>query len=97
MQRIVYEECPYIPTVYPQSREVYDTAKWTGWVRQPAITGGVDNTWTYGNVGPKAGATANAGGARGVVIAVVIVAILVAGIVVWLLVRRRRAAKLEVD
>jgi peptide/nickel transport system substrate-binding protein len=97
MQRVIYDECPYIATVYPQSREVFDSEHWTGWTRMPAITGGVDNRWTFINIEPKAGVTADAGGAKGVVIAVVAAAVIVIGGVTWLLVRRRRAAKLELD
>jgi peptide/nickel transport system substrate-binding protein len=97
MQRIIYDECPYIATVYPQTREVYDSESWTGWTRMPAVTGGVDNRWTFRNVAPKVGATADEGGAKGVVIAVVVAVVIVVGVVVWLLVRRRRAAKLELD
>jgi peptide/nickel transport system substrate-binding protein len=96
MQEIIYDECPYIATVYPQLREVFDSEHWTGWTRMPAVTGSVDNRWTFRNVEPKAGATADEGGAKGVVIVVVIVVIVVAVAVVWVLVRRR-SAKLEID
>ena len=97
MQRVIYDECPYIATVYPQSREVYDTADWTGWTRMPAVTGGVDNRWTFTNVEPKVGATTAASDAKGVTVAIVIVAVIVVGFIAWLLVHRRRAARLEVD
>ena len=83
--------------MYPQLREVFDSEHWTGWTRMPAVTGSVDNRWTFRNVAPKVGATADEGGAKGVVIAVVVAVVIVVGVVVWLLVRRRRAAKLELD
>jgi peptide/nickel transport system substrate-binding protein len=97
MQRVIYDQCPYIATVYPRSREVYDTAHWAGWTRMPAVSGMVDNPWTFLRVGPVAGATADSGGAKGVVITVVVAVVVVAGICVWLLVRRRRTARLELD
>jgi peptide/nickel transport system substrate-binding protein len=98
MQQIIYDECPYIATVYPQLREVFDSEHWTGWTRMPAATGSVDNRWTFRNVEPQVGATADEGdGAKGVVIAVVIAVVIVVGVVAWLLVSRRRGAKLEVD
>ena len=97
MQRVIYDECPYIATVYPQLREVYDTAQWTGWTRMPAVTGVVDNRWTFSDVEAKVGATTAEGGAKGVVITVVIVVIVIAAVVAWILVRRSRASKLEVD
>jgi hypothetical protein len=97
MQRIIYDECPYIATVYPQSREVYDSEHWTEWTRMPAVTGGVDNRWTFINVESKPDTTAgDESGAKGIVIAAVIFAVIVAGVVVWLLIRRR-TAKLELD
>jgi len=83
--------------VYPQLREVFDSEHWTGWTRMPAATGSVDNRWTFRNVEPEAGVTTEESGAKGVVIAVVIAVVIVVGVVVWLLVRRRRGAKLEVD
>jgi peptide/nickel transport system substrate-binding protein len=97
MQRIVYDECPYIATVYPQSREVYDSDHWTGWVRMPAQTGRVDNRWTFIEVAPRTGTTEVQNGSTGVVYAAVIAVVVVAVVAVWLLVRRRRGAKLEVD
>jgi peptide/nickel transport system substrate-binding protein len=95
MQAIIYQQCPYIPLVYTQSREVYDSEHWTGWTQMPAGTGSVDDRWTYLNVHPKTAAVASTGASRGVLIAVVVVVVVLALGGFWLL--RRRSAKLEVD
>ena len=97
MQRVIYDQCPYIATVYPQLREAYDTASWTGWTRMPAVTGMVDNRWTFSDVQAKVGATEDESGAKGTLIAVIVVVAIVIVVVALILVRRRRASKLEVD
>ena len=95
MQALIYQECPYIPMVYVQDREVHDSEHWTGWVRMPAGTGSVDNRWTYLNVRPKTAAVASKGASVGVLVAVVAVVVALALVGFWLV--RRRSAKLEVD
>jgi peptide/nickel transport system substrate-binding protein len=96
MQRIVYDECPYIATVYPQSREVCDSEHWTGWVRMPADTGVMANRWTFIEVQPKVGTAEAKNGAKGVLVTFVIAAVVILVIVVWLLLRRR-SARTEVE
>ena len=39
MEQLIYQKSPYIPLVYPQWLEAYNTRGWTGWVRSPAGTG----------------------------------------------------------
>ena len=41
MEQIIYEQSPYIPTVYPESVEAYDFKDWTGWQSTPGRGGGV--------------------------------------------------------
>ena len=41
MQRMVYEDSPYVILYYDNLLEAYRTDKWTGWVKQPAETGSV--------------------------------------------------------
>jgi len=95
MQEIVYDQTPYVVMVYPQSLEVYNTADWEGWVRQPSDTGTVQNNWTFLKVRPK---TATAGESEGgfnwvaTVIVIVIVAVVVIALVVWLVMRGRGKA-----
>jgi hypothetical protein len=53
VEQIVYEQTPYLVTVYPEELQAYDTAHWQGWVQQPTGTGSVDNHWTYLDVRSK--------------------------------------------
>ncbi len=57
MQRIVYEQSPYIVIAYPQTLEAIDTGRWQGWVQAPSGTGSalaaVDNVDSYLHVRPK--------------------------------------------
>ena len=41
MEQIVYEQSPYIPTVYPESVEAYNYKDWQGWSSTPGKGGGV--------------------------------------------------------
>jgi peptide/nickel transport system substrate-binding protein len=47
MQEILYKDATYVILFYDNQLEAYDTAEWTGWVKQPAETGQV--MFTYGN------------------------------------------------
>ena len=56
MQQLIYQQSPYVPLVYPQWLEAYNTKDWTGWVRSPAGDGPVFyaeyNIDTFLNVHP---------------------------------------------
>jgi peptide/nickel transport system substrate-binding protein len=41
MEHIIYEQSPYIPTVYPESVEAYNDSGWQGWSFTPGKDGGV--------------------------------------------------------
>lgn len=62
MQRIVYEQSPYIVIAYPEALEAIDTGRWRGWVQAPSGTGSalasVDNVDSYLHVRPKDGVVA---------------------------------------
>jgi len=99
MQQIIYKESPYIILAYPKGLEAVNVSRWEGWVQSPA--GGsaiysVDNFDSYLFVHPKAGATNEETGARGVWLAVTIVVIVVVIAVVLLLRRRRGRAEEQV-
>jgi peptide/nickel transport system substrate-binding protein len=51
LQRLAYQQSPYIVVAYPQSLEAVDTSEWLGWVQAPAGTGSaigsVDNLDSY--------------------------------------------------
>ena len=64
MQQLIYRESPYIPLVYPEWLEAYNSKDWSGWVRSPAGNGPVFyseyNIDTFLDVHPIA--TASGGG-----------------------------------
>ena len=104
MQEIIYRESPYIPTVYSNDLEAYNTAKWEGYAASPSKIGNVLFP-PYGNAGnenfllirPKA-ATAGAGtggGSSTVWIVTGIVVVAAIAIVAVLVVRRRRRPESE--
>lgn len=92
MQRIVYEQSPYIVLVYPETLEAYDTGRWTGWVRQPSETGSVQNYWSYLNVRPTTITGASKSNRTGMIALIVLAAVVAVAVVVWLLLRGRGKA-----
>jgi len=96
MQQLIYRQSPYVPLVYPQWLEAYNTKDWSGWVRSPAGDGPVFyaeyNIDTFLSVHPTPGSSSSGGGSSGVVVAIVaVVAIAVAGL--GMAVRRRRRVR----
>ncbi|MBM3147417.1 MAG: ABC transporter substrate-binding protein, partial [Actinobacteria bacterium] len=96
MQELIYEENPYVVLVYPESLQVYDSAGWEGWTRQPAKTGGVANNWTFLRLKPKAVAV-ESGSDTGLIVGIVVAAVVVVGGVAAYLVWRRRGRPSEAD
>ncbi len=93
MQQIVYDQSPYIVFAYAQTLEAYDTAHWEGWVKQPAGTGSVQNSWSYKLVRPKAAAAAGGGGSSvGLIVAIAAAVVVIVAVVVWLMRRGRMQA-----
>jgi peptide/nickel transport system substrate-binding protein len=41
MEQILYQQSPYIPTVYPESVEAFNDSGWRGWSATPSKGGGV--------------------------------------------------------
>jgi peptide/nickel transport system substrate-binding protein len=91
MQQLIYQKSPYVPLVYPQWLEAYNTRDWTGWVRSPAGDGTVFyteyNIDTFLYVHPVPATTGGGGGSTGLWVAIAVVVI--AGLGVVLVVRRR--------
>jgi len=98
MQEIFYDQMPNVILVYPRGREVYNSAEWTGWVKQPGKTGSIGSTWTYLSVRPKQAVVA-AGTNVGLIVGVIVAAVVVVGVVVLVIVRRRgrKGRLLEAD
>ena len=95
MEKIFYDQTPYIVLDYPKLLEGWNTASWTGWERIPKPDGAVafitDNVDNYRLVGPKpATATTSSGLSTAGIIAIVLVAAVVVGVVLVLVTRRRR-------
>jgi len=91
MQQLIYRESPYVPLVYPQWLEAYNSKDWSGWVPSPSPNGPVFyseyNVDTFLYVHP----TAHAGGggsSRGLWIGLGVGVVIV--VVAAVLVRRRR-------
>ncbi len=99
MQKIVYEQSPYIVLVYPRNLLGYNTARWSGWVNSPAGEGSViyngESLDTYLFVEPVAttGSESESGNAALIAIVAIVAAIVVIGGVVLL--RRRSRAEEE--
>ena len=93
MEKIIYDQSPYIVLDYPKLLEGWSTS-WTGWRRIPEPDGAVaylsDNVDNYGLVGPAAATTTSSGMSAGSIVGIVVVAVAVIGIAAALLVRRRR-------
>jgi peptide/nickel transport system substrate-binding protein len=103
MQQIVYEQTPYIPTVYPQDMEAYNDKAWTGWVQAPNDIGGVIYTtmidsylYVHHPTAAEGGtATEEEGGlfglGTGATVAIIAAIVVVIAIVLWLLLRKKPA------
>ena len=98
MQEMIYEQTPYIPTVYPDSMQGYDAAKWRGWVHTPAPDGGVffmsPVAASYQVVEP-ASAVKSEDGVNWTVTAIVIAAAAAVVIIVVVVLMRRKPKVME--
>jgi len=94
LQQMIYQQTPYIPLVYSDDTEAWNTERWTGWVESPARVGNVVEPpygyETYYEVRSIAGAGGVAVGRTGVLVVLGTALVLGAAGAVWLLVRRRR-------
>ncbi len=93
MEQIIYQQSPYIPTVYPESVEAYNSKDWQGWQSTPSKGGGVFFTSpvmaSYLTVHPVSVAAATKSRSKVALIGLV-VAIIVAMVVVVVVVALRR-------
>lgn len=100
MQKIIYEQTPYITLVYARNLEAYNSKDWTGWVQSPAGKGGViynaDTIDTYLNVKPATaeGTSSESSSSSGlIVIVIVVVVIIVVAAVITVMRRRSRSVE----
>jgi peptide/nickel transport system substrate-binding protein len=96
MQQLLYEASPYVPLVYPLTREVYSSA-WQGWTKMPESNGSIWNRNTYIRVHPRTATTAVTGGSSATGLVVAVVAAAVIGVIVLVVVVRRRSRRAEVE
>jgi peptide/nickel transport system substrate-binding protein len=99
MEKIVYEQSPYIVLTYAIDLEAYNTGSWAGWVRAPEGKGGAfytaDNIDSYLFAHPATASTSEGGSNTGLIAGIVVAVAVVIGIVVWLLRRRRGGGPVE--
>jgi peptide/nickel transport system substrate-binding protein len=85
MEQIIYQQSPYIPTVYPESVEAYNYKDWQGWSATP-VRGGVFFTSpvvaSYLRVHPVSVAAARRSSARALPIGVILAIIMTMVVVV---------------
>ena len=93
MQRLMYDQVPYVVLTYPNTLVVTDTSRWTGWVpfmgQAPFFNG--FNMDSYLDLKPETASAAEGGGAPAAIwiVAGLAAAAVVAVVVVFM--RRRRA------
>jgi peptide/nickel transport system substrate-binding protein len=99
MEKIFYQQTPYVVLDYPKLLEGWNTASWTGWERIPSPDGAVafitDNVDNYRLVGPKAASSSGSGPSAAGIVGIVIVVLVAVGAVVAIVMRRRRHMALE--
>ena len=96
MQRLLYEAAPYVPLVYPLTREVHSSA-WQGWVKIPEANGSIWNRSTYVRVHPVSAPTAVAGGSSRTGLIVAVVAAVAIAVIALVVVVRRRSRRAEFE
>jgi peptide/nickel transport system substrate-binding protein len=99
MQRLAYEESPYVVFFYDNALEAYRTDRFTGWTRQPADTGSVlfsYGPYTYMNLRPVGAEGSSQGSSDGGSPAIwIIVAIAVAVVLAVAIALMRRGSQEE--
>jgi peptide/nickel transport system substrate-binding protein len=98
MQKLLYDEAPYIILWYNLDVQAYRTDKWTGWQLVPPKGEGRP-VWTflrgtYQNVKPAAVVSQTSTGlSTGAIAGISAAAVVVLGLAVWLVLRRRGGGK----
>jgi peptide/nickel transport system substrate-binding protein len=99
MEKIFYEQTPYIVLDYPKLLEGWNVGSWTGWERIPTPDGAVayitDNVDNYRLVHPKPTTAASSGTSAASVAGIVIVVVAVVAVLAIVLLRRRRTVAVE--
>ena len=97
MEQIIYEQSPYIPTVYPESVEAYNDKDWQGWQSTPGRGGGVFFTSpvmaSYLTVHPVSATTTSS--SSGLLVGVIVVIVIAIVAVALVVARRGRGKRVE--
>lgn len=104
LQKMIYEQSPYIPLAFSNDTEAWNTGRWSNWVEMPANVGNVVfppyGYETYFQVRPAtsgSNGSASQTGSTGVLVVVGVVAALAVIIVIVVIVRRRSESVHEAD
>jgi peptide/nickel transport system substrate-binding protein len=102
MQKLLYDEAPYIILWYNLDVQAYRADKWTGWQLVPPQ--GVGRPiWTflrgtYQNVKPAAVVSQTSKGlSTGAIAGIIVAVVVVIGLVVWLVLRRRSGGRNQAE
>ena len=94
LQKMIYQQTPYIPLAYSDDTEAWNTERWTGWIAMPAPDGNVVfpeyGYGSYFTVKANTGAKASQTGKTGVMVAIIVAAVVVLVVVVFVVVRKKR-------
>ena len=98
-QQILYEQSPYIVMVYSNDIEGWNTAKWEGWIRSPAVTGNVVfppyGNDTYLEVHPKVAGESESSSSNTTLYIIIGVVAAVVVIVLIMVLRRSKPKSVE--
>ena len=97
MEQIIYQQSPYIPTVYPESVEAYNATDWHGWSSTPGHDGGVFFTSpvmaSYMSVHPVVATKSS--GSNSTLIAVIVAIVIAIAVVALVATLRGRGKRVE--
>jgi peptide/nickel transport system substrate-binding protein len=99
MEKVFYEQTPYIILDYPKLLEGWNIGSWQGWERIPEPNGAVafitDSVDNYSTVGPRTAAASGGGMSAGSIVAIGAIAVICVAIIVVVLRRRNRRTTIE--
>jgi peptide/nickel transport system substrate-binding protein len=103
LQKMIYEQSPYIPLAYSNDTEAWNTSRWSNWVEMPANVGNVVfppyGYETYYQVRPLTGGGGGSDetGSTGVFVIIGVVAAIAVIAVIVVIVKRRGESVQEAD
>jgi peptide/nickel transport system substrate-binding protein len=99
MEKILYEQGPYVVLYYNTNLQAYRTDRWTNWVLGPTNAPvPISNflPYAYTNLKPATATTSAGDGlGTGAIVGIVVGIAIVVAVIVWLVMRRRRPKRME--